>query len=374
MLRADRARLLAAVIGVMFSCVLMFMQFGFRDALFRSAMALVTPMRADAFLIHRMTVASFKPEAFPRIRASQAMALPEVASVVPVYLAQTSWRNPHDGTRHTVQLVGFEPGANVVQMPGLAPLSPALRRQDTVAFDRLSRPEFGDVAALLRRGGEFTGQLGTRAVTVVGLVEVGSSFAAGGHVVLSESNFLRVVSGRSPNTVDLVAVRFTPSADHKATVERLRRVLPSDVQVLTRHGLAAHERSYWDKATPIGFVFGFGSLMALVIGLVVVYQVLFSHIASHLREYATLKAMGYSNSYLYRAVCGSALILAVLGFLPGLGLSIALYDLARLETLLPIRMEAERVAAVFTVVFAMCSAAGLLAVRKLREAVPAEMF
>ena len=65
--------------------------------------------------------------------------------------------------------------------------------------------------------------------------------------------------------------------------------------------LVAHERSYWEKATAIGFIFVFGSLMGLIVGMVIVYQILFSDIASHLKEYATLKAMGYSNFYLGRA-------------------------------------------------------------------------
>ena len=72
--------------------------------------------------------------------------------------------------------------------------------------------------------------------------------------------------------------------------------------VLTQPHLVAHERDYWENATPIGFIFAFGSLMGLIVGMVIVYQILFSDIASHLKEYATLKAMGYSNFYLGRAV------------------------------------------------------------------------
>jgi putative ABC transport system permease protein len=88
------------------------------------------------------------------------------------------------------------------------------------------------------------------------------------------------------------------------------------VVVLSQPELVAWERRYWEEATPIGFIFAFGSLMGLVVGMVIVYQILFSDIASHLREYATLKALGYSGWYLGRAVLSAALILAVLGFLP----------------------------------------------------------
>ena len=98
-LRAEKARLASATAGVMFACVLVFMQLGFRSALFDSAAALLQSMSADVFLLHPLTTASFKQESFPRVRASQALALPEVQAAVPVYLAQASWRNPETGVR-----------------------------------------------------------------------------------------------------------------------------------------------------------------------------------------------------------------------------------------------------------------------------------
>jgi putative ABC transport system permease protein len=108
--------------------------------------------------------------------------------------------------------------------------------------------------------------------------------------------------------------------------------------------------------------------------MVIVYQILFSDVASHLKEYATLKAMGYSGFYLARVVLGAALILAVAGFLPGLALSTFLYDVVGGATFLPLRMEPALALTVFAMIFSMCAVAGLLAVRKLRDANPADMF
>ena len=373
-LRAEKARLASAIAGVMFACVLVFMQLGFRSALFDSATALLQSMRADIFLMHPLTTASFKPETFPRARASQALALPEVQAAVPVYLAQASWRNPETGSRRAVQLVGFDTEAGVMDFPGLAPLVDALKRPDTVAFDRRSRPEFGDVAKLLAERGPFEAQVGNRLMEVVGLVEIGPSFGADGNVVLSEVNFRRLVKERQVSAIDLAAVKLRPGADVEATKRRLAELLPRDVIVLSQPELVAWERRYWEEATPIGFIFAFGSLMGLVVGMVIVYQILFSDIASHLREYATLKAMGYSNWYLCRAVLSAAFILAVLGFLPGFGLSFFLYDTVGEATFLPLNMDVERAAGVFLMIFTMCGLAGLLAMRKLRDANPADMF
>jgi putative ABC transport system permease protein len=187
-------------------------------------------------------------------------------------------------------------------------------------------------------------------------------------------NFRRVVKERLPSQVDLVAIKLRPGADREAAMARLRALLPADVMVMSQPELVAHERNYWETATPIGFIFAFGSLMGLVVGMVIVYQILFSDIASHLREYATLKAIGYSNGFLRRAVLSAALILAVLGFLPGLALSTLLYDVVGKGTFLPLEMDLSRALSVFAMIFTMCGLAGLLAMRKLRDANPADMF
>jgi putative ABC transport system permease protein len=374
-LRSEKARLASAIAGVLFACVLVFMQLGFRAALFESATNLIGAMRGDLFLMHPLTTASFRPEPLPRVRAQQALALPEVERAVPVYLAQATWRNPVDGTRRAIQLIGVDTAAGVLDFPGLAPLVDALKGADTVAFDVRSRPEFGDIARLLSgRGGTVDVEIGNRRMAVVGLIEIGPSFGADGNVVLSEVNFRRVAKERLVAAVDLVAIRLRPGSDIRATQQRLRDLLPADVAVMTQAELNAHERRYWEETTPIGFIFAFGSLMGLVVGMVIVYQILFSDIASHLKEYATLKAMGYSGFYLARVVLGAALILAVAGFIPGVALSWVLYDVIGGATFLPLRLDLPLGASVFAMIFTMCAIAGLLAVRKLRDANPADMF
>jgi putative ABC transport system permease protein len=375
-LRSEKARLASAIAGVLFACVLVFMQLGFRGALFESATNLIGAMRGDLFLMHPMTTASFRPELLPRVRAQQALAIPEVERAVPVYLAQASWRNPVDGSRRAIQLIGVDTAAGVLDFPGLDPaLVEALKRADTVAFDVRSRPEFGPIGRLLAEsGGTIEAEIGQRRMEVVGLVEIGPSFGADGNVVLSEVNFRRVVKERQVAAVDLVAIKLRPGASIADTQARLRALLPPDVTVMTQAELRAHERRYWEEATPIGFIFAFGSLMGLVVGMVIVYQILFSDIAGHLKEYATLKAMGYSGFYLARVVLGAALILAVAGFIPGLLLTFVMYDFVGSATFLPLRLDFQLGASVFLMIFAMCATAGLLAVRKLRDANPADMF
>lgn len=372
-LRADRAKLLTAIAGVMFAAVLVFMQLGFRGALFDSATNLLSGMRADLFLIHPMTQASFRPEPLPRVRAWQSLADPAVDRAVPIYLTQVTLRNPEGGTRRAAQLIGLDATGGAVAFPGLEKAAAALTRPDTFAFDSRSRPEFGPLPALFERNGPFDVQLGTRTMQLVGLVEIGPSFGADGNVVTSEVNFRRLAQ-RSPSNTDLVALRLKPGEDLRAAQARLRALLPQDVLVLTHAELVANERAYWEDSTPIGFIFVFGSVMGLVVGMVIVYQILFADIAGHLSEYATMKAMGYSNGYLARVVVGAAVILALIGFVPGFALSWLLYDFVAGATFLPLEMYPARALGVFALIFGMCVLAGLLAMRKLRDANPADMF
>jgi len=373
-LRAERARLIAAVAGVMFATVLVLMQLGFRAALFETAVALPQAIRGELFLMSPLTEALFRFEPVPRVRAYQALAVPGVAQAVPIYLAQEPWRNPLTGAHRVIQLIGFDANANAIAIPGLAGLAPALTQRDTVAFDSLSRPEFGPIPQLFAQDGHLKAELADREVTVVGTVKLGASFDADGNVVMSETTFRRLVPGDPASDVAMVALRLKDPADVARVRERLSALLPGDVQVFTHPELMRREQRYWDKATPIGVIFAFGSLMGLMVGMVIVYQILFSDVCSHLRAYATLKALGFSHLYLNMVVLGEACILACAGYLPGFLISAMLYRFVGQAAHMPLELTGERSIAVFGMILGMCVGSGLLALRKLREADPASVF
>jgi putative ABC transport system permease protein len=156
--------------------------------------------------------------------------------------------------------------------------------------------------------------------------------------------------------------------------ERLESSLERDVLVLTRAAFIEREFEYWGSTTPVGYVFGFGAIMGLIVGGVIVYQILFADVSEHLAEYATLKAMGYTNRRLSRVVLQEAGILAAMGFVPGLLVSVALYRVTAQATRLPLVMSPDRALVVFALTVGMCGVAALMALRKVRSADPAEVF
>ena len=130
----------------------------------------------------------------------------------------------------------------------------------------------------------------------------------------------------------------------------------------------------WQNSTSIGFIFTLGTVMGFIVGIVIVYQILYTDVADHLSEYATLKAMGYTNFYLLTVVFQEAVILAVVGFFPGMAAAVGLYTMTRNATSLPLFMTVVRAATVLALTMIMCTISGAIAVRKLSAADPADMF
>ncbi len=126
--------------------------------------------------------------------------------------------------------------------------------------------------------------------------------------------------------------------------------------------------------TSVGVIFQMGVFVACIVGVIFVYQVIATDITDHFAQYATLRAIGYSPGYLSGVVLRQALALAVLGYVPGLLVALALYALGREEANLLMSMTWQRAVGVLLLSIAMCSFSGLLALRKVKAADPAELF
>jgi putative ABC transport system permease protein len=367
------AKLASAVAGVVFACLLVFMQLGFHDALFDSATSTARAIRGDIIMFSRQSETTSRTSGLPRARLMQALADPAVARVAPIYLGQVIWKNPETAVRRSIMVLGADPDSEVFALDGVSAAAERLRQRDTLLFDAQSRPEYGPIGERLARG-VATVEVANRTTEVVGLFRLGASFAADGNLLTSDVNFHRLVRDRTPDIVDVGAVFLNAGADVNAAKARLQRLLPDDVRVLTRDEFIASERAYWANSTGIGFIFLFGVGMGLIVGFVIVYQILFTDVANHLSEFATLKAMGYTDRYLLAVVFSEALLLAALGFAPGLALSWWLFGFSAEATFLPMLLRPDMAAFVFMLIFTMCAASGAVAVRKLRDANPADMF
>jgi putative ABC transport system permease protein len=374
-LMREKIRLLVALAGITFACILMFMQLGFQDSLLESAIRFHVALKGEIFLVSPQSNALIAMNTFSQRRLYQALGFEGVRAVSPVYLSFALWKNPETRRTRSIFVVGVDPSADLVDLPGLTPDElEEIKKADVVLFDRRSRSEFGPIAQWFEAGQEVVTEVGNRRVRVGGLFEMGATFGADGTILTSDLNFLRIFPQREPGLVDIGVVQLQPGVDPKPLLDQMRALLPEDVRVLSRAEFIDMERSYWEEGTAIGFIFGLGVAMGFIVGIVIVYQILYTDVSDHLAEYATLKAMGYTDTYLLGVVLQEALLLAVLGYIPAFALAVLLYDLTANATLLPIAMTFNRAMLVLGLTVSMCFISGAMAVRRLRAADPADIF
>jgi putative ABC transport system permease protein len=187
-------------------------------------------------------------------------------------------------------------------------------------------------------------------------------------------NFVRIVDHADLDNVNVGLVKLCRGADVAAAKQRLCALLPNDVDVFTRDEINAHEKHHWVVMTSTGFIFGSGAIVAVVVGIAIMYQSLATQVTRNLPEYATLKAIGYTDAQVSWVVLQQAILLSVAGFVPGLGAALLLYEAVRKSDYLPIDMPWTRVFFVFGISLFMAIASGLLALRKVRLADPADLY
>lgn len=369
----ERLRLLAAVAGTTFAVVLMLVQLGFRDSLFTASSLVQDKLQANLVLTSKQYDFLVFTRNFTRRRVYQALAFDGVESAWPVYLGFGQWKNPEDMRERSILVIGYDPAASALDVPGIEDPR-RLLLPDVAVFDSKSRSEFGPVERLVHEKSVLATEVNGRRIEIVGLYQMGGSFGVNGSLITSDLNFLRLFPGHSAGLVELGVIRLKAGADAGRVREQLEKGLPPDVRVLTRDDFSQREKDYWAQHTGIGFMFTLGMLMGFVVGGVIVYQILYTDVTDHLAEYATLKALGYGNRYFFSLVLEEALLLSICGFLPGLAIAKLLYVITQRATLLPMSMNAGRIIFVFLMTVLMCSGSGMLAMRKVQQADPAEIF
>ena len=374
LLTRQPVRLAVALAGIAFAGILMFMQLGFRDGLFDASVTIHRLFDTDLVLISPRSSSSVSMAGFPRRRLVQAMADPDVEGITPLHWNLLLWRNPETRSTRSILTLGFEPADPLFTDPSLAPKAKLLQDRGRVLFDELSRPEFGPVAEWFRDGRTVESEINGKKVRVAGLVGLGTSFGADGNLLTSQETYLQLLPNTPPGSIEVGLIRLRAGADADAAVKRLQRDLPDDVNVLTKEGFIAFEQNYWRSSTSIGFIFTLGAAMGFVVGCVIVYQILYSDVSDHLPEYATLMAMGYRLRNLLGIVAREGMLLAVFGYLPAYLAGQGLYLLVRNATQLPVSMNLTRALTVFIMILVMCMGSATLAMRRLGDADPAEIF
>lgn len=375
----DPRRLGVALGGIAFAVMLMFQQRGFQNALFDSTVEIIQELDCDIVLVNPARFALTNEIRFPRELLNLARSQSGVAWAEPFYIENLQARLRREGQRaRPIRVWGFDIHKPILldRNQDISPQLKGLERTGTALIDRLSKSNYG---FLLRDNSSFPqmGELNGKQIELIGLFQSGRDFAHDGNLLMSTESFANYFTRRRPtplSTVDLGLIKVIDVQSVASVLAQLRAVLSREVLVLTRQQFIDKEVNFWARNTPIGIIFTIGTVMGFAVGVIICYQILANDIGEHLSEFATLKAMGYTNSYFLGLVIRQSIYLGMLGFVPGLLCSWLLFQVNSNMTGLLMHLTLERISLVLCATLMMCILSGILALRKLLAADPASLF
>lgn len=375
----DKRRLVLATAGIAFAVMLMFQQRGFRHALFDSTVEVVQLIDCDliVFNTNRFTISN--EVRFRRDLLDIAASHSSVEATIPLYMENLAARlRVAEGRARPIRVLMWDLNQDLFDdsTGEIYKRKADLNKPGTALMDELSREAYGFDLGTQSRFPQF-GELSRKQVEVIGRFRLGRDFAHDGTLIMSLENLERYFAYRAldpRSVVDYGIIRLRPEADPQMAVNELRQILGNQVQVMAKQEFVDREINFWSRSTPIGVIFNIGMALGFVVGVIICYQILANDIAEHMSEFATLKAMGYSNRYFIGVVIRQAVYLSLFGFIPGLLLSCGLFWFNSSVTGLLMRLSWDRVALIFGLTLVMCVVSGLLALRKLIQTDPASLF
>ncbi len=409
----NKVRTGVGVAGVGFAVILIFMQMGFRGGIERTATQIYDALEFDLMLRSPAYLHLTEPRFFSRMRVQQAASLPEIAHARPFYLGLSEWQAP---IRYALPVgrEGEDPKDPAGQWRGIItlgtdPNDPGFSREDIrqqarmltdprfVLIDVKSKPEYGP-----KQGTKFSEQdigvettLGPERIRIVGLFKLGTGMASNGACLTSPEGYVRACPWQTIDDVNFGLLKLHDPGQGEAVRKKLAQIygIPlhaaespeydkldaamltnSDVEILTRAEVNEREEYRWVVETPLGQIFQLGVWVAVFVGVAIVYQVLSTDIDNMMSEYATLKAIGYSNKYLTNVILQQSVMLALVGYVPSLVISWVLYRLVENASGMPMFLTTEIMFTVLLLAIGMCVISGIGALRKLFQADPVDLF
>jgi len=361
----NRLRLLVATASVAMGVVIVFVELGLLLGMLDAQSLIATLVRGDLLIMNIARIDLHRWDKIDAVRLDQAAAIPGVARVTPVYEDHVGLRDPQDKRVRRIILYAFPPDDIPFKLADPAAVAHALKLSHGFLYDSLSRPIFGRFHV----GDDI--QIDTVPLRVGGYVRIGADIVNDGNILMSEGDW----RARAPDSKPIMGViHLKPGTPVDGERRLILASLPPDVTVLTPDETARRETIYTLRSAPVGLLFGIGMLAGLVIGAMNCYQVLYNEISDHLPQFATLKAMGFSNRFLRSIILGQALVLALAGFGTGVTVSWFVDRYIAAQSMLPVRITGPSGFVVCCLTFSMCTIAGLIAIKRVATADPAALY
>jgi putative ABC transport system permease protein len=362
----DRLRLIATVVGIVFSIVLVTVQLGVFLSFERMVTTMIDHAQADFWIVPPETRSFEESSLLSGRQRLQALSVDGVAAVTPLVVGYASWRKPNGGASTPVLVVGAP--TNVSGMPPwniVEGSADDLSTPDSVAIDRSYFEQLG--IARINQRAEINNQK-ARVAAVTGGIR---SFTTTPHVFAAIER-ARGYLGVPPNRANYYVVRIAANAN-AAVVRSLLVGTLSDAEVLTPTEFRHRTRLFWLFDTGAGAALLGSAILGIIVGTTIVAQTLYSSTKDHIKEFAALRAIGSARRYILKVILAQASISAVVGFSIAVSVDLSLVKMTR-DAALPIVMSPELSVGLFALTIAMCAIAAVAAIRVVTRIDPVLVF
>jgi putative ABC transport system permease protein len=369
----NRTRFAAALAGVAFANVLVFVQLGIMNSMATATLKPYGFFQADIMISASDANSMTEGSNVARQWMYQAMADPDVVAGTGLFVATVTWQRTDKALGLTTY--GIDPTQPVFLSPEMATRAATLQLLNSGILDRFTRGLPRDETAAIRPQSPLSFEANNITLTLYDTFAGGGGFGGDGFMMVSDQTFLQQFPARSSGAPDHILLQVAAGADPDVVAARLRDLVSDkSLRIRSYAQAVAEDLSYQQTKRPTGIIFGFGVIIGVLVGIVIVYQVLSTDVADHLSEYATFKAIGYGQGFFLSVVFEEALVLGMLGFVPGLAVASLLLWAMASATTLPLAMTAGMAVTVFIGTVIACSLSGAIATRRLVAADPADLF
>lgn len=362
----DKTRLAATLVGIVFSVVLVGIQLGLYIGASRMITGPIDHAEADLWVMPVHTESL--EDGLPLLRQddrSRALAVPGVASAAPLMVHFADWQRPDGAITHVV-VIGSGPDNEA-----LRPWNVTAGRWDANAPARsvvVDRTYLGDLG--IEGLGDAVAIEGASA-RVVALSDGIRSFSQS-PLVFTTLNQARAFVQAGPDSLTYLLVRTQPGVDRAAVRDGLTRTL-SNVEVLTPDEFSSRSLDRWLMQTGAGVALIGGAILGALVGAVIVAQTLYANTNEYLKEFAMLRAIGSSSSYIFKVIIAQAVVTAITGFVIGLSGTLVMVALSR-NSPMPLVVTPHLAGALLGLTIIIAGVAAIAAIYRVTRIDPATVF
>ena len=363
----EKVRLVVTLTGIVFSVILTAVQLGIFLGFIEASTGLIANTRADLWITSKNVSHVETGVPFSERKFYQVLSLPNVAKAEKHIVTLDATVKKSDGSNEGITLVGFDLHGELGSVYNVTQGSIAdLEQPDAVFVDELYAVEKLGVTRLNQ-----IIEINKRRARVVGFTRGIRIFTSQPAIFTSFKNAQTFLRFNQDQTLYVLV-----KAEQGANVDELKQTIQSkltDVDVNTKAELVYKQAMYWVIGTGAGITVLIAAALAIIVGVVIVAQTIYSATVDHIREYGTLKAMGATNFYLYRIIITQSIVSGLIAFVIGIAVSIVISQISLLGTL-AIIVNWQLCLALFALTMLMCAGASVVAIRKATTIDPAMVF